>query len=37
MENQKSGIDPNQINEFYNYCTKEMKLNVIGLMAIPPK
>tara|TARA_A100001011_G_C14232105_1_gene809331 strand:- start:879 stop:1529 length:651 start_codon:yes stop_codon:yes gene_type:complete len=35
-ENQKSGIDPNQINEFYNYCTKEKNLNVIGLMAIPP-
>ena len=36
IENQKSGIDPNQINEFYNYCTKEKNLNVIGLMAIPP-
>ena len=36
MENQKSGIPPNQIKEFYNYCTKEMKLDVIGLMAIPP-
>ena len=36
MENQKSGIAPNQIKEFYNYCTKEINLNVIGLMAIPP-
>ena len=36
MENQKSGVDPNHINEFYNYCTIEKKLNVIGLMAIPP-
>ena len=22
--------------EFYNYCSKEANLNVIGLMAIPP-
>jgi len=36
MESQKSGIVPNRIKEFYNYCTKEMKLNVIGLMTIPP-
>ena len=36
MENQKSGIAINQIKEFYNYCFKEMKLNIIGLMAIPP-
>ena len=36
MENQKSGISPDQTKEFYDYCTKEMKLKVIGLMAIPP-
>tara|TARA_B100000965_G_C19564516_1_gene746160 strand:- start:946 stop:1596 length:651 start_codon:yes stop_codon:yes gene_type:complete len=36
MESQKSGISPRQINEFYNYCKKKLKLNVIGLMAIPP-
>ena len=36
MENQKSGILPAQIKEFYNYCTKKLNLNVIGLMAIPP-
>ena len=36
MESQKSGIVPNQIKEFYYYCVKEVKLNVIGLMAIPP-
>ncbi len=35
-ESQKSGISPNQINDFYNYCSKEANLNVIGLMAIPP-
>ena len=36
MENQKSGISPDQTKEFYDYCTNEMKLKVIGLMAIPP-
>ena len=35
-ENQKSGITTNLIDQFYNYCTKEINLNVIGLMAIPP-
>ncbi len=35
-ENQKSGILLNDINNFYNYCTKELSLNVIGLMCLPP-
>ena len=35
-EIQKSGIPVNQLDEFYNYCIKEVKLNVIGLMVIPP-
>ena len=26
----------NDLNNFHNYCTKELKLNVIGLMCIPP-
>ena len=26
----------NEVDEFYNYCTKEKKMNIIGLMAIPP-
>ena len=34
-EIQKSGIPVNQLDEFYNYCIKEVKLNVIGLMVIP--
>ena len=34
-EEQKSGINSNNILEFYNYC-KELKLNIIGLMCIPP-
>ena len=35
-EHQKSGIMSNHLNEFYNYCTKELSLNVIGLMCLPP-
>lgn len=36
MESQKSGIPLSQVDDFFSYCTKEMNLNVIGLMAIPP-
>ena len=35
-EDQKSGISLNDLNNFFSYCTKEKKLNVIGLMCIPP-
>ena len=35
-EKQKSGVDLNELNHFYNYCTKELSLNVIGLMCLPP-
>ena len=35
-ETQKSGIQYNEVDQFYNYCTKEKKMNVLGLMAIPP-
>ena len=35
-ESQKSGISSNELNDFFNYCSKEVNLNVIGLMAIPP-
>ena len=35
-EKQKSGIMLNDLNNFYLYCTKELSLNVIGLMCIPP-
>ena len=24
------------LDEFYNYCTKESSLNIIGLMCLPP-
>jgi len=35
-ETQKSGIAIKSLDEFYYYCTRELKLNIIGLMAIPP-
>ena len=35
-EIQKSGIPINEIDNFYNYCTLEKNLNVLGLMIIPP-
>ena len=35
-EKQKSGIKIEEADEFYNYCTKTLKLNIVGLMAIPP-
>jgi len=36
-EKQKSGINYSDVDQFYNYCTKEKKLNILGLMAIPPQ
>ena len=33
---QKSGIPVNELDAFYNYCVNDKKLNVIGLMVIPP-
>ena len=35
-EIQKSGILLNDLDNFYNYCTKELSLNIIGLMCMPP-
>ena len=35
-ETQKAGIPIEQLDAFYNYCSKELKLNILGLMAIPP-
>ena len=34
-ENQKSGINKNDLNQLVTYC-KEIDLDVIGLMCIPP-
>ena len=36
-EQQKSGIDPKDLKEFYNKCNSDLKLDVIGLMCIPPQ
>ena len=35
-EIQKSGIALGELNNFYDYCTKELSLNIIGLMCLPP-
>ena len=35
-EIQKSGIPIGELDAFYNYCTNEIDLKIIGLMAIPP-
>ena len=34
-ENQKSGLRVDQVDDFVKFC-KELKLNIIGLMCIPP-
>ena len=36
LEKQKGGIDPKSVNEFTKYCKEDLKLNVIGLMCMPP-
>jgi len=35
-ESQKSGIDLKDLHNFYNYCTNDLQLNIIGLMCLPP-
>ncbi len=36
-ETQKSGIDPENLRQFYNKCITDFNLNIVGLMCIPPK
>jgi PLP dependent protein len=36
-ERQKSGVDKKNLKDFYQKCTKEFELNIIGLMCIPPQ
>jgi pyridoxal phosphate enzyme (YggS family) len=36
MEEQKSGIFPNELEKFLNLCINKLDLPVIGLMCIPP-
>ena len=35
-ETQKSGIDINDLQNFYNYSINDLDLNIIGLMRLPP-
>ena len=35
-ENQKTGISKDQLENFFNICTKELDLNIIGIMCLPP-
>ena len=35
-ESQKSGILLNDLDRFYNFCTKDLSLNITGLMCLPP-
>ena len=35
-ELQKSGISVGELDSFYTYCTQEIKIDVVGLMIIPP-
>ena len=35
-ENQKSGIDEDDLKNFYKRCVNEFNLNIIGIMCLPP-
>jgi len=35
-EMQKNGIDQSSVRGFIDFCCKDLKLNIIGLMCIPP-
>ena len=35
-EKQKSGIEENLAQQFFRWCSNDLKLNIIGLMCIPP-
>lgn len=35
-EMQKNGIDQSSVKGFIDFCCKDLKLNIIGLMCIPP-
>ena len=36
-EDQKSGISEDQLDNFYKKCVEDLKLDIIGLMCLPPK
>ena len=35
-ESQKSGINSNELNEFYENCINDLNLDIIGIMCLPP-
>ena len=35
-EAQKSGVPISDLEDFFNYCSKEKRLSILGLMIIPP-
>jgi pyridoxal phosphate enzyme (YggS family) len=35
-ETQKGGIDLTNVEDFFKYCSVDLKLNILGLMCIPP-
>ncbi len=35
-ESQKTGINLENLSNFYNYCAKDLSLNILGLMCLPP-
>ena len=35
-EDQKAGIIVDKLNQFSSYCVKQLNLNILGLMCIPP-
>lgn len=35
-ETQKSGISIDKVHQFIKYCINDLKLNIVGLMCIPP-
>ena len=35
-ESQKTGVDLKDLHNFYNYCSNDLQLNIVGLMCLPP-
>ncbi len=36
MKYKKMELSVDYVNDFINYCINDLKLNIIGLMCIPP-
>ncbi|MDX2083119.1 MAG: YggS family pyridoxal phosphate-dependent enzyme [Rickettsiales bacterium] len=36
QEQQKSGLEPNEVKDFVNFARQDCALNIVGLMTIPP-